>query len=66
MRQSFEYRIRFLERHGVPIEERLVEVESAAAAVKLAAEIATELEAVDFRITLLPPVVCATQRSGIV
>jgi hypothetical protein len=33
----------------------MVETESATAAVLLAAEIAAELQAVDFTITLLPP-----------
>jgi hypothetical protein len=59
MGQSFEYRIRFMERHGMPIADRSVEAESVAAAVKLAAEIAAELEAVDFIITPLPPMVWA-------
>jgi hypothetical protein len=55
MSDSSDYRIRFFGSHGVPTEERLAQAESATAAVLLAAEIAAELEAVDFSVTLLPP-----------
>jgi hypothetical protein len=55
MSDSSDYRIRFIKRHGLPIEERSIEAESVTAAVHLAAEIAAALEAVDFSITHLPP-----------
>jgi hypothetical protein len=55
MSDNSDYRIRLIRRHGLPIEERSIEAESVAAAVHLAAEIAAELEAVDFSITPLPP-----------
>ncbi len=55
MGHSSDYRIRLIRRSGLPVEERSIEAESVTAAVHLAAEIAAELEAVDFSITQLPP-----------
>jgi len=42
-------------RYGSPMEARLVAAVSVPAAINLAAEIATALEAVGFSITRLPP-----------
>jgi hypothetical protein len=55
MSDSSDYRIRFIRRHGLPIEERSIEAESVTAAIYVATEIATALEALDFSITPLPP-----------
>jgi hypothetical protein len=61
---SFDYRIRFVKRYDLPIEDRSIQAESVTAAVKLAAEIVAELEATDFSITHLPPKVGARSRRG--
>lgn len=55
MSNECEYRFRFFEAHGKAFEETDVSVESAAMAVRLAAEIAAALEARDFSILPLPP-----------
>ena len=62
---SSDYRIRFVKRFDLATEDRSVQADSAAAAVKIAAEIAAELEATDFSITHLPPKVGARPRRGL-
>ena len=62
---SSDYRIRFVKRYDLPIEDRSIQAESVTAAVKLAAEIAAELEATDFSITHLPPKVGVKPRRGV-
>jgi hypothetical protein len=52
---SNEYRIRFLDPEGVPIEDRPVLAESLTIAIRRAVEIAAEIGAADFFITSLPP-----------
>lgn len=49
-----DYRIRFLNTEGVPVEDRPVAAESLAAAITCAVEIAAEIGAADFFITSLP------------
>ena len=55
MSHNSDYRIQLFGRHGFPMGTQLVATESVTAAVLLAAEIAAELDAVDFSITRLPP-----------
>jgi hypothetical protein len=50
-----DYRVQLFGRYGSSMGARMVATESVTAAVLLAAEIAAELEAVDFSITRRPP-----------
>jgi len=65
MSDSSDYRIRFIRRHGLPIEERSIEAEFVTAAVYVAAETAAALEALDFSITPLPPKVGEKPTQGV-
>jgi len=62
MSNKCEYRLRFFEAHGQAFEETDISVASVAMAVRLAAEIAAELEAQDFSILPLPPKVFDLRR----
>jgi hypothetical protein len=50
-----DYRVRFFDGSGAPLEDRSVEAESLTIVIERAAEIASEIAAADFSIMLLPP-----------
>lgn len=55
MKSQNDYRIRFFDAEGSPIGDRLAAADSVTAVIEAAKKIASEMNAVEFSVMLLPP-----------